>query len=147
MAKAFHFQLEQILQYRQRLEEEARLELAVAQNAYQAQVRLLESLRQKIHDAENHLKSQSNLPAEELWLWSTYRERLLQDVDKNEHQLQRLAARVATCRTALVQRAKEMKVLERLKTRQAVEYYAEQKREEQKELDEVAALRHQYKGF
>lgn len=147
MAKAFHFQLEHVLQYRQRLEEEARLELAVAQNAYQAQVRLLESLRQKIHDAETHLKSQSNLPAKELWLWITYRERLLQDVDKNEHQLQRLAARVATCRTALVQRAKEMKVLERLKTRRAVEYYAEQKREEQKELDEMAGLRHQYKGF
>ena len=147
MGKPFHFQLEHVLHYRQRLEEEARLELAKAQNAYQAQVRLMESLRQKVNDAESHLKSRRDLPGEELWLWTTYRERLLQDIDRNELQLQRLAARVTACRTTLVQRSKEMKMLERLKTRQTVEYYAEQKREEQKELDEMASFRHQYKGF
>lgn len=146
MPKPFEFPLEHVLQYRQRLEQQARLELAAAQNAYQVQFNLLEGLRKKVRDAESHMKSQSDLPSEELWLWSTFRERLLQDIVSNELKLQRLATTVANCRTALVQRSKEMKMLERLKTKQAMEYYAEQKREEQKELDETASLRHQYKG-
>ncbi|HDQ41878.1 MAG TPA: flagellar export protein FliJ [Desulfonatronum sp.] len=147
MAKPFEFQLEHVLHYRRQQEEQARLELAQAQNAYQAQIRVLDGLRQKVQQAEKHLKSQDNWPSEELWLWTIFRERLLQDIDDNELQLQRLATRVAACRTVLVQRSKELKVLERLKTKQAVEYYAQQKREEQKQLDEMASLRHQYKGI
>jgi flagellar protein FliJ len=147
MPKPFQFPLEHVLQYRLRLEEQARLEMATAQSAYQAQIRLLEGLRQKVMEAESHLKAQSDLPSEELWLWTMFRERLLQDIDKNELHLHRLATRVTACRTVLVQRSREVKVLERLKTKQAVEYHAQQKREEQKELDEMASLRHQYKGI
>jgi flagellar FliJ protein len=147
MTKAFQFPFEHILQYRQRLEQEARLNLAAAQNAYQTQYRQVEDLRQKVHAAEVHLKSQGELASEELWLWTTFRERLLQEIIRGELQLQQLAARVTTCRTALVQRSKETKILERLKTKQAMEYYAQQKHKEQKELDEITSLRHQYKGF
>lgn len=147
MPRSFHFPLEHVLQYRRRLEEQARLELATAQHAYQVQIRLLEGMRAKVREAEAHIKAQSDLPSEELWLWSTFRERLLQDIDDNEMVLQRLAAKVASCRTVLVQRSKELKMLERLKTKQAMEHHVEQKREEQKELDETSALRHQYKGI
>lgn len=147
MPKPFVFQLEHVLQYRQRLEEQARLELAMAQNDYQAQVRLVEGLRVKVNDAQRRLKNKIDMPAEELWLWTSYREHLLQEIERNEFLLQRYAARVAACRTELIQRAKDLKVLERLKTKQAVEYHVQQKREEQKELDEAASLRHQHKGF
>lgn len=147
MAKPFQFPLEHVLQHRKRLEQEARLELAAAQNAYQAEHRLVEGLRQKVREAETHLKSQGELPSDELWLWTSFRERLLQEIAGRELKLQKLATRVATCRAALVQRAKETKILERLKTKQAMEYYEQQKRQEQKELDEIASLRHQYKGF
>lgn len=147
MAKPFQFPLEHVLQHRKRLEQEARLELAVAQNTYQAEYRLVEGLRQKVREAEAHLKSQGNLSSDELWLWASFRERLLQETARGARKLQKLATRVTTCRTALVQRAKETKILERLKTKQAMEYYAQQKRQEQKELDEIASLRHHYKGF
>lgn len=147
MPKSFQFPLEHVLQYRRRLEEQARLELAAAQRTYQRQVRLLEEMRAKAREAEDHVKGRSELPSAELWLWTTFRERLLQDIDGNEIKLQGFAARVASCRGALVQRSKELKMLERLKTKQAMEHHAEQKREEQNELDEISAFRHQYKGF
>lgn len=147
MAKPFQFPLEHVLQHRKHLEQEARLELAAAQNAYQAEYRLVEGLRQKVRETETHLKSQGDLPSDELWLWTSFKERLLQEISRGELKLQKLATRVTICRTALVQRSKEMKILERLKTKQAMEYYAQQKRKEQKELDEIASLRHQYKGF
>lgn len=147
MGRPFVFRLEHVLQHRQMLEEQARIELAMAQGDYQAQVRLLDGLRLKVNDMEKRLRSRTDLSAEELWLWTSYREHLLQEIERNDFLLQRHAARVAECRTELVQRAKDLKVLERLKTKQAVEYHVEQKRKEQKELDEAASLRHQYKGF
>ncbi len=147
MPKQFRFSLENVLDYRRQLLDNARLELVAARKTYQAQAGKVETMRGKLEEAAVQLQSQRLLPEAEFWLWSNYRERLLQDLQREEYQLQNLAARVASCRTELIQRSKEAKMLERLRNKKALDFYAKEKSSEQKDLDEMATLRYQYKSF
>lgn len=147
MPKPFEFPLDNVLDFRRQLVDNARLELAAAQRNYQDQARKVEQLRGKLSEAADRLESRRLLSPDEFWLWSTYRERLLHDVQSEEYRLQNLASRVAARRGELIQKSKDAKVLERLRNKKALEYHAQEKRTEQKDLDEMAALRHQRENF
>ena len=147
MPKPFRFSLESVLDYRRQLVDNAQVELAAAQKAYQAQARRVESLREKLEEAAAHLASRRLLSPNQFWLWSTYRERLLQDVQAEEYRLQNLANRVASCRGELVQRSREAKTLERLRNKRVVEFHAHERISEQKDLDEMATLRFHHKDI
>ncbi|GAB6058459.1 flagellar export protein FliJ [Desulfonatronum parangueonense] len=147
MRKQFHFSLEHVLDYRRQLVDTARLELVAAQKNYQAQARKIDDMRRKLEEAVSQLQSRRLLSTAQFWLWNQHREHLLQEIAREERQLQKLAARVAACRGELIQRSKDAKILERLRNRKALDYYEQEKNTEQKELDEMAALRHQYKGI
>lgn len=147
MPKAFRFSLENVLVYRRQLVDNARLELAAVQKTYQAQAKKVDGIRVNLNEAVTRLESRRLLPPDEFWLWNSYRERLLQDLQREETRLQDLANRVATCRGELVRRSKDAKILERLRNKQALEYYAQEKNSEQKELDEMATLGHLRKDF
>lgn len=147
MAKKFQFALEHVLDYRRQLVDNARLELVVAQKNYRAQAQKVDEMRRKLDEAAAQLQSQKLLSAAEFWLRSQYREHLLQEIAREEYRLQNLAARVTSCRGELIQRSKETKMLERMRKRKALDFYAQEKSKEQKDLDEMATLRYQYKGF
>jgi flagellar FliJ protein len=55
----------------------------------------------------------------------------------------RIEIEVTRCRKQAVERAKERKLLEKLKSTQAVKYVREQNLREQKEFDEMATIRYQ----
>lgn len=147
MPKAFRFSLESVLDYRRQLADNAQVELAAAQKAYQSQARRVEQFRRKLEEAAAHLESRRLLSPNEFWLWSTYRERLLQDMQAEEYRLQNLANRVASCRGELIQRSRDAKTLERLRNKKAVEFHAQEKINEQKDLDEMATLRFHHKDI
>lgn len=147
MARSFQFSLQNVLDYRRQLVDNARLELATAQRVYQVQAGKVEAMRAKLEDAASRLQSRHLLPPEEFWLWSNFREHLFQDVQREEYFLQNLANRVASCRTELIHRSKDAKILERLRNKKALDFHAQEKSSEQKDLDEMATLRHQYKDF
>lgn len=146
MRKPFHFPLEHVLIYRRQLVDTARLELVAAQKSYQAQTRKMDEFRRKLEEACSRLQSSRLLTTAEFWLWNQHREHLLHDIAREEQRLQRLAAKVAACRGELIQRSKDAKILERLRNRKAMDHHAQERITEQNELDEMAALRHQYKG-
>jgi flagellar protein FliJ len=147
MPKPFQFSLENVLDYRRQLVDNARLELAAAQRAYQAQAQRVEQMRANQEEAASRLESRHLLPPEEFWLWSTYRERLLHDIQREEQHLQNLANQVASRRSELIQRAKDAKILERLRKKKALEFHAQEKSKEQKDLDEMATLRYRHQSF
>lgn len=147
MPKPFQFSLENILDYRRQLVDNARLELTTAQRAYQAQAQRVEQIRAKLEEASGRLESRHLLQPDEFWLWSTFRERLLHDIQREEQHLQNLANQVASRRGVLIQRAKDAKILERLRNTKALEFHAQEKSKEQKDLDEMATLRYQHQDF
>lgn len=147
MAGQFHFSLQNVLDYRRQLVDNAQLELATAQRDYQAQAGKVETMRARLQEAASRLQSRHLLPPGEFWLWNNFKEHLLQDLQREECLLQNLANRVASCRTELIDRSRDAKVLERLRNKRALDFHAQEKSSEQKELDETATLRHQFKGF
>lgn len=147
MARPFRFSLQRVLDYREQLEEQARLALAKAQHAYTAQSEQVKVLRQALAEHEGSLYAKGAPTAEELWLWRAYKQRLSQDLGQAEARLLDLAKKLNACRREAVERSKERKLLEKLKQNQAERHAQEEQYREQKEYDEMATLRYQPRSF
>lgn len=143
MARPFHFALEKVLQYRQQLEDQAQLALARAQKRYQEQNKLLDQLKEQLRDQENKFASKAQVTVNDMWLWRNYKERLLQDIRQAEKKLRQLASEVNNCRTEAINKAKDRKLLEKLKTNQHNKHLELEQHREQQEFDEMATLRYQ----
>jgi flagellar protein FliJ len=141
--KPFVFKLEKVLGYRRQLEEAARLELARVLRQRDAQRSRIEIIEARIEEQEQNLQEAKTLTSAELWLWRTYRDCLAAELVDARIELIRLESEVVRCREQAVARSKERKLLEKLKSNQAVKYVREQNLAEQKEFDEMATLRYQ----
>jgi flagellar protein FliJ len=137
---AFNFRLQTVLEHRQHLEDMALNALAVRQRA--------------LHECEEHiawLKAELNRSREELWkreqeglaardyvLANEYVTVLRLQVMRNQARLPQLQAETEKARLLLVEATKARKILEALRDRHRMEYDEEQRRAEQRVLDEVA---------
>lgn len=144
MPKPFRFKLQRVLDYRVQQEESAKHALAQARRRYQNQTKLLNELRAQLQQHLEQMQTKKELTAADLWLWRNYRERLELDIKKGEHKLKELAVAVEKCRREVVERSKDKKLLEKLKSNQAMAFAVEAGREEQRNLDEMATLRYGY---
>jgi flagellar protein FliJ len=147
MPRPFRFSLQRVLDYREQLEEEAKLELAKAQRAYQSLVARVRSLRETIDAHEKAMYQGERITPRDMWLWRAYRERLDTDLQQAELEMLQQAKVVNRARRALVNRAKDRRLLEKLKQNKMVRHVHEQAHSEQKENDEIATLRYQRDAF
>ncbi len=145
MPRPFRFSLQRVLEYRLQLEERAKIALATAKRNYEAQVAIVEGLRQDIAPHETSLYKEEPTAAN-MWLWRAYGERLQEDRKRAEARMLALARDLNQARREAVTKARERKLLERLKSNQALRHDQEQQLMEQKEFDEMATLRHQVGG-
>jgi flagellar FliJ protein len=144
MARQFRFQLDRVLDYRRQAEDQAMFALAQARRLYQDQTLAVDGLRAGLEEASAAMAG--TLTEAELWLRRLYKDRLAGDLKGAEAELQRLARELAHRREEAVVRAKERKILETLKARQAKTHALEESHREQKELDEIGTLRHVHRG-
>jgi len=142
MASRFKFTLQKVLDYRVQLEEQARLELAKAQNVFSRQADLCQSIRDEISRILEESSREKRLDRDEMWLWRNYETRLREDLKKGETKLLELARILNQKRREAVVRARDRKLLEKLKAKQAKRHEDERKLSEQREFDEMAAIRH-----
>ena len=141
MAKPFDFRLQKVLEYRQQLEDQARMALAEAKAAHEAQERALADVEARL--AAHMAKGFGDSPTQaDIWLWTQYREALTMDLASAKAELARLALILQTCRQEAVLRSREKKLLEKLKDRQAKKHHVAETLAEQKEYDEMATLRY-----
>jgi flagellar FliJ protein len=147
MPRPFHFSLQRVLDYRAQLEEQAALALAKAQQAYTAQTGKVEDLRAQIAAHEQSLYADGAPSAQSMWLWRNYKERLQHDLSRAEQRALELARELNKARREAVNRSKERKLLEKLKSNQAMRHEEDEKLREQKEFDEMATLRYQPQGL
>lgn len=141
MAKPFSFRLQKVLEYRQQREDQARLALAQAKAAHEAQQRAVADVEARL--AAHVAKGFGETPTQaDIWLWTQYREALGLDLAAAKAELARLALILQNCRKEAVLRSREKKLLEKLKDRQAKKHHVAENLAEQKEFDEMATLRH-----
>jgi len=135
----FKFRLEQVLKYRNQLEDQAKMAFGRAQAELAAQV-------EKHKQLERTLVVQENLPyqdPQEYWLRSNFIRSLKEDIMQSELTRQRLELLVERRRHELVKASQERQLLDKLKEKQAERYAHEEEIKEQNNLDEIASIRHE----
>lgn len=135
----FKFRLEQVLNYRNQLEDQAKMAFSAAQASLAEQIQKLEELSNEL------VKQQMQLykDVHEFWLRHNYMRSLKHDIMEGELAKQRLELLVERRRNELVKASQGRQLLEKLKENQAERYAHEQKLKEQHNLDEIASIRHQ----
>ncbi len=139
----FRFGLEKVLDYRVQREEQAKMELARALAEHFVREKAVRALRESMAAHMRALEEKKDLTVADIWLWRTYGRRLEQDTAVAEVALRRAAEEVSRRRGVVIARSTERKLLEKLKSKQAVRYVREQGLKEQKQHDEMAVIRHE----
>jgi flagellar FliJ protein len=147
MARPFRFNLQKVLDYRAQLEDQAKLALAKAQQLHQEQLRLIATLDETLAAHLDSMASKATSSAAEIWLGRNYAKRLADDLTVARQTEARLAQDVVLRRQELVAKAKDRKLLEKLKETQAKRHDQEELRKEQAGFDEMATIRYQAPAF
>ncbi|MFW5735198.1 MAG: flagellar export protein FliJ, partial [Oceanidesulfovibrio sp.] len=121
MTRPFTFPLQRVLDYRGQLEEQAKMALGKAQQAYTRQVERTQEIRDSIERHEAALYENDPSP-QDMWLWRNYKARLMQELKEAERRMLELAQEVNRCRREAVYRSKDRKLLEKLKTKQKIRH-------------------------
>ena len=144
---AFIFRLEQVLSYRRQLEEQAMQMLAQAVMRRDATLARIAGLHEDIAEQRARLCRAERLSPGELWLARIYESALKRDLADARELLAEQEDEVDQCRTELVQKAQDRKLLDKLKEKQAARHALEERKQEQKANDETATLRYKPAAF
>ena len=142
MTRPFHFKLEKILEYRRQLEDQAKLALSLVRRQIAEQNMLVETLQKDLEACLVSIGKLKQMTQPELWLWTGWRDRLELDKKQAQAKLTQLQQLAETRRLELVAKAKDRKLLEKLRAKQAEKHVQEEQRKEQKQFDETGTLRH-----
>jgi len=142
MTRPFRFSLQRILDIRRQQEEKAQMELAQAENRLKSRQQEAEALSNELQRAGTELAAKPQLTPDELWMWRSYKERILLEMRSAERELQELETKVNECRREALEQSKERRKLEKLRENKALEHKHTEERKEQQVLDEMATLRY-----
>ncbi len=142
---AFRFSLEQLLRYRGQLKEQAQIAYGRAKAALVNEEERAKQLDNMLAEAQHKLFA---LPVGqemgERWLLEHFIKGLREDAAITAQRIRSLHAEVANAREALITRAKDHKILEKLKSKQAEHHAQEERRKEQEIFDETTSLRYKF---
>lgn len=138
----FHFKMQKVLDYRGQLEEEARVQLAHAERLRLREEERARELKVMLTDQEARLYRDVGISAGERWLLENFVKGLRSDLTSTLMRLRSLTQVVEEARRALQERAKDRKLLEKLKERQKEYFVHEERLKEQRTNDETATLRY-----
>lgn len=137
----FRFSLQQVLDYREQLKEQAQVAYARAQAELLREETQAESLRQLLAEQESRLFSAVPGDQGERWLLENYVRGIRADLNATLLRVRSLTALAEESRQELTRRAKEHKILEKLKAKQAERHMRDARVREQRTYDETAAIR------
>jgi len=143
----FRFKLQKVLEYREQLEDQAKVALAKVQQLHIEEERRNEALKELLTEQEAKLYSKVLLPAGERWLLELFIRGVRDDLQSSHIRLRTLAQMVAEAQKTLRERARDKKILEKLKARQRERHELEERIKEQRSYDETATLRFKAASF
>ena len=137
----FRFKLQKVLDYREQMEEEAKVRLAEATMRHDEAVRALQQAQQALEAERQHQTVDPLMSAAERWVSDQYIKGLTNDVHMADMQ-ERMTAQVQEeARKMLAVRALDRQMLDKLKERQKRNFQHEELQKEQHFNDEIATIR------
>lgn len=144
---SFIFSMQKILNYREQMEEEARVRLAQVQRLYIVEEQRFIELKALLHEKESLLYQTLVHDAGEHWLMENFIKGLRADMVSTQLRLRALHQALLQARHHAIDCAKNKKMLEKLKERQKLRHNKDERDKEQKNYDETATLRHNAAPF
>jgi flagellar FliJ protein len=145
----FSFRLQTVLDYKQRLEELAQVELARCRSAQEREEQALRSLAETQARAVAQLESQrgsGRLDVAAVQLGAGYLDLLAAQVQRQSQVVERVQRQTEAKRQEAVSRMQERQTLERLRQRQHAAYLKDLARREARLNDELAVLGYRRTG-
>lgn len=137
----FKFRLEKVLLYKEQLEKEVKAKLAEL-NAQREQLKKrYESLKQDELFQEQKLSQTPVNEMGERWLLDNYIKALRQDIQQTQKNISMFEMQIEKTRKELAEKAKDRKIMEKLKEKHFEYYKKEEQLKEQRNLDEIASIR------
>lgn len=137
----FRFNLQKVLDYREQLEEEAKVRLAKAQAELKKGEDRFNTLKNEIKKAEEASLGKLMSPGER-WLHDQYMKGLYTDINEAALQLRMLRQLAEEARKALAARAIDRKLLDKLKEKKKYQFIKAEQKQEQNFNDEIATIRY-----
>ncbi|GBD05671.1 hypothetical protein HRbin20_01260 [bacterium HR20] len=135
----FRFRLETLLRYREHLAEQAEYEVARLAAEEQSLRAAIEQLHRRMLDEQ---EQSTTTAAHHLQMLDAHRRSLAEQIRTLEQELDAVRTERERAEQRLIERMQERDVLGRLRQRRYEEFALEQRRHEQRQLDEIAARRH-----
>ena len=138
--KTFEFSLQKILNIKAALEEAVKIQMGQA-------VRKLEESRKNLHKLQRRLNAHvvcaekfngSKTNCHELGFYFMHLHWLQEQAEKQLQNVSRMEANVEKIREQLLQMVKEVKIMEKLKEKEAYRWLVDKNHKEQSEMDEIA---------
>lgn len=144
--KTFKFRLQSVLEFKEKIEEDEKRELARLKEIQKREEEHLNYLKSlKVHRSLELMQksAQGILNVEELQRYHLHIEKLKEDIAQQEIKLQQIAMEVEQQRLKLLEATKEKKTYEKLKEKHYEEFLKEVEDEERKLIDELATTRYE----
>lgn len=143
----FRFTLEQVLRYREQLKEQAQVEFARVQAALLNEQQRAEQLQVMLEESQGKYHNLPPSEQGERWLLEHFIRGLREDIAVTLQRIRVLMGDVEKARLVLATRAKDHKILEKLKEKQADRHAQEERLKEQRIYDETASIRFKAQTF
>lgn len=137
----FKFRLEKVLLYKEQLENEVKSKLASLNAQKKRLNERYASLKQDEFFQEQKLSQTPVNEMGERWLIDTYLKALRQDIQQTQKNIAMLEAQIQKTQAELAEKAKDRKIMEKLKEKHFEHYKKEEQLKEQRNLDEIASIR------
>ncbi len=146
---AYSFRLEALLTIRRRRLELAEMELARLLKEHSEIKNKLRLISEEFGREKRRLEKDvtRGLMADEYRLRMAHLDRMGKELESRRRQLSKCELDIQRARRELAARHKEMELVERLKQKDFMLYLDEQRKEEQKELDELATVMYARKNL
>ncbi len=140
--KRFRFPLDALIKVRQAKVDEARLKLAETERSRLREEELIMEISRKIEEAAEQSERSGAIDAVSLAAEQEYVGHLRAERERALSRLERWIALVEKDRKRLLEARRDLEALERLREKRYLEFVREVLREETKEIDEAASVRH-----
>jgi len=136
--KKFKFRLQNVMDLKEKREDEAKRNYATALGEFQTEKDKLSSLVQKLILFNVEFEDKISKNPENISYYYQYREKLNEDIHKQRHVLDQVSQKLENAKKQLMDVRKERKKIEKIKEKDFEKYIETAKKIEQNFIDEIA---------